>query len=81
MSPGRDRFRLLPGLLLSAVLAAVAIRLGRVGWLQEHGMSALTVAIVLGIVLGNTVYPYVAVGGGAGITFSKQILLRVGVIL
>jgi uncharacterized integral membrane protein (TIGR00698 family) len=71
----------LPGLVLSAALAAVAIQLGTVGWLQAHGMSALTVAIVLGIVLGNTVYPYVAANSGAGVAFSKQTLLRAGVIL
>jgi len=44
-------------------------------------MSALTVAIVLGIVLGNTLYPLFAAKSGAGVTFSKQILLRAGVIL
>ena len=73
--------KLLPGLLLSAVLAAVAIRLGTVGWLLAHGMSALTVAIVLGIVLGNTLYPRIAAASGAGVAFSKQTLLRAGVIL
>ena len=71
----------MPGLVLSAVLALVAIHLGTLGWLQAHGMSALTVAIVLGIVLGNTVYPYFAAKGGEGIAFSKQTLLRAGVIL
>src|SRR5246127_1304812 len=73
--------KLLPGLLLSAALAAVAIRLGAIGWLQAHGMSALTVAIVLGILLGNTVYPRIASTGGAGVAFSKQTLLRAGVVL
>jgi uncharacterized integral membrane protein (TIGR00698 family) len=73
--------KLLPGLLLSAALAAVAIRLGAIGWLQAHGMSALTVAIVLGILLGNTVYPRIAATGGAGVAFSKQTLLRAGVVL
>jgi uncharacterized integral membrane protein (TIGR00698 family) len=63
------------------VLAAVAIRLGEIGWLQAHGMSALTVAIVLGILLGNTLYPSIAVSSGAGVGFSKQTLLRAGVIL
>jgi uncharacterized integral membrane protein (TIGR00698 family) len=77
----RGAVRLLPGLALSAVLAAVAIRLGTVDWLLAHGMSALTVAIVLGIVLGNTVYPLVAAKTGAGVVFSKQTLLRAGVIL
>lgn len=77
----REQLRLLPGLALSAALALVAIRLGTLGWLQAHGMSALTVAIVLGILLGNTLYPYFAAKGGAGVTFSKQTLLRAGVIL
>jgi uncharacterized integral membrane protein (TIGR00698 family) len=77
----QEPLRLLPGLLLSATLALVAIRLGTVGWLQRHGMSALTVAIVLGIALGNTVYRHVAVRSGAGIAFCKQTLLRAGVIL
>ena len=77
----QDGLRLLPGLALSAVLAAVAGRLGATGWLPAHGMTALTVAIVLGIVLGNTVYPFFAASSGAGVTFSKQTLLRAGVIL
>jgi uncharacterized integral membrane protein (TIGR00698 family) len=77
----QGKLRLLPGLALSAALAAVAIWLGTSGWLQAHGMSALTVAIVLGIVLGNTLYPLVAAHSCAGVGFSKQTLLRAGVIL
>jgi len=77
----QGKLTLLPGLALSAALAAVSIRLGATGWLQAHGMSALTVAIVLGIILGNTVYPSIAASSGAGVVFSKQTLLRAGVIL
>jgi uncharacterized integral membrane protein (TIGR00698 family) len=87
-APGRlsfpswqEKLRLLPGLALSAALAAVSIRLGASGWLQAHGMSALTVAIVLGIVLGNTIYPSIAASSSVGVGFSKQTLLRAGVIL
>jgi uncharacterized integral membrane protein (TIGR00698 family) len=72
---------LLPGVLLSAAVAAVAIQTGKLGWLQAHGMSALTVAIVLGILLGNTLYPRIASSSGAGVGFTKQKLLRLGVIL
>ncbi|HHK0526126.1 TPA: putative sulfate exporter family transporter, partial [Pseudomonas aeruginosa] len=61
--------KLIPGLLLSAALAGVAILLGRSQWLQHNGISALTLAIVLGIVVGNTLYPRIA----AGVGFSKQI--------
>lgn len=73
--------RLLPGLAISGALAAVGISLGRIGWLQNHGFSALTLAIVLGMLVGNTVYPRFAVVSGAGVNFSKKNLLRLGVVL
>ena len=77
-----DRYgRLLPGLLLSGLIAWGAIALGKLAWLQNHGMSALTLAIILGIVLGNTVYGRLAPACGAGVAFSKQTLLRLGIIL
>src|ERR1700755_3188555 len=77
----QEKLRLLPGLMLSAALAWIAMRLGTLDWLQSHGMSALTVAIVLGLVLGNTLYPLLAGKSAPGINFSKQTLLRAGVIL
>ena len=76
--------RLLPGLLLCGALAGAGMALGRIGWLQAHGFSALTLAIVLGMIVGNTVYPLLprmAAAGGAGVHFSKQNLLRLGVVL
>ena len=77
-----DRYgRLLPGLLLSGLIAWGAIALGKLAWLQNHGMSALTLAIMLGIVLGNSVYGSLAPACGAGVAFSKQTLLRLGIIL
>ncbi|QKY03785.1 YeiH family putative sulfate export transporter [Janthinobacterium lividum] len=77
-----DRYgRLLPGLLLSGVIAWGAIQLGQLEWMQSHGMSALTLAIMLGIVLGNSVYGRLAPTCGAGVAFSKQTLLRLGIIL
>jgi uncharacterized integral membrane protein (TIGR00698 family) len=75
------RFRLLPGLALTAVIALLATALGGTSWFMSHGFSALTVAIVLGIVLGNTIYPRLAPQSGAGVGFSKQTLLRAGVVL
>ncbi|WP_257572651.1 YeiH family protein, partial [Janthinobacterium sp. UMAB-56] len=77
-----DRYgRLLPGLLLSGAIAYGAIALGKLAWMQSHGMSALTLAIMLGIVLGNSVYGSLAPTCGAGVAFSKQTLLRLGIIL
>jgi uncharacterized integral membrane protein (TIGR00698 family) len=72
---------LIPGLALVAVLAALAITLGRIDRFASTGVSALTVAIVLGILVGNTLYPRLAQVGAGGVTFSKQTLLRLGIIL
>lgn len=72
---------LLPGLALAGGLALAAMGLGQLGWLQQHGISALTIAIVLGTVVGNTVYPRLAPASGAGVAFTKQNLLRLGIVL
>lgn len=73
--------RLLPGLGLSVLLAFAAMQVGTIRWLAAHGISALTAAIALGILVGNTFYPRVAATADAGVGFSKQTLLRVGVVL
>jgi uncharacterized integral membrane protein (TIGR00698 family) len=80
-APAAQLNRILPGLALSAALALVSIEAGRLGWLQAHGFSALTIAIVLGMLVGNTVYPRVAAGCSSGVAFSKQNLLRLGIVL
>jgi uncharacterized integral membrane protein (TIGR00698 family) len=72
---------MLPGIALSAVLGLAAMVLGNIPVLQSHGFSALTAAIVLGIVLGNSMYRRITSVAGPGVAFSKQNLLRAGVIL
>jgi uncharacterized integral membrane protein (TIGR00698 family) len=72
---------LLPGLALSGAIAAAGMLLGGVPWLQEHGFSALTLAIVLGMIVGNTVYPRFATVSESGVGLAKQRLLRLGVVL
>ena len=71
----------LPGIALVCLLALLAFGLGQVGWLQVHGISALTLAIIVGIAVGNSVYPRMAVASTPGVQFSKQRLLRLGVVL
>ncbi len=71
----------LPGLLLAGGVALAAMALAALPWLQLHGISALTLAIVLGIALGNSVYPRLAPQAAAGVGFSKQWLLRAGIVL
>ena len=62
----------LPGLLLVGLIAAASLYLAQLPWLQAHGLSALTVAIVAGIVVGNTLYPRLAPSSAAGVGFSKH---------
>ncbi|WP_424248402.1 YeiH family protein [Collimonas pratensis] len=72
---------LLAGLLLSAAIAAAATAAARIDWLQAHGFSALTLAIVIGMLVGNLGYQRIAPACGPGVNFSKQNLLRLGIIL
>jgi uncharacterized integral membrane protein (TIGR00698 family) len=70
-----------PGLLLAAVLGLVAVWLA--GWqvFQAHGISPLTVAIILGMLVGNTFYPSIKPWAETGVCISRQTLLRYGVVL
>ena len=70
-----------PGLLLAGALAAVAMALSRLPWFQAHGLSALTLAIVLGMLVSNTLYPRVAAQANPGVGFAKATLLRAGIVL
>jgi uncharacterized integral membrane protein (TIGR00698 family) len=70
-----------PGLALAAAIAAVAIGAAAVPAIAQWGASALTIAIILGIVLGNTMFPRIAPACAPGIDFSKARLLRLGIIL
>lgn len=72
---------LVAGLLLTGSIAAAAQWLSSQPWAQTHGIAALTLAIVLGMLVGNTVYPSVAGRLGAGVDFSKTRLLRAGIVL
>lgn len=69
------------GIALSAVVAVLSIHLAGQPWIEGTGLSALTLAIVLGMLIGNTVYGRVAHLCGPGVGFSKQTLLRLGIVL
>lgn len=70
-----------PGLLLSAAVAGLALWLGNIPSVAGAGFSALTLAILFGIAAGNTLYPRIASHCDAGVLWSKQYLLRLGIIL
>ncbi|WP_313603730.1 YeiH family protein [Comamonas jiangduensis] len=73
--------RTTPGLALSTAVALTAISLAQLAWFTQHGLGALTLAIVLGLLLGNTVYPRWAHATTPGVALSKQQLLRTGIVL
>lgn len=70
-----------PGLLLCALITAAAMGGAESDLTQQLGLSALTLAIVLGMVLGNTVYPSLGSACGPGVHTAKQSLLRLGIVL
>jgi uncharacterized integral membrane protein (TIGR00698 family) len=69
------------GIALIAALALASLALARWPPIQKSGLSSLTLAIVLGMLVGNFI-----LGAGesrftAGTTFGKQTLLRFGIVL
>jgi uncharacterized integral membrane protein (TIGR00698 family) len=71
----------LPGLALCGLLAGLATALARWPTLQNHGGSALTLAIVLGMVVGHGLTPAQRLRTQPGAALSRQNLLRAGVML
>lgn len=72
---------LLPGLVLAGAITAVAMWAGNIAWVENLGFGALTLAIIFGIILGNTIYPSIEAPCAVGVHISKQKLLRLGIIL
>jgi uncharacterized integral membrane protein (TIGR00698 family) len=72
---------LLPGLALSTLVAGAALWAGNLPALAGAGMSALTLAILFGILVGNTLYPRLSKTCDEGVRFAKHHLLRLGIIL
>ena len=70
-----------PGLALGCAIATSALWLAQQPWFARHGLGALTLAIVAGLLLGNTVYPRLARSCGPGVALAKQQLLRAGIVL
>ena len=73
--------RLAPGLLLTGLIAAAALTFGAQPIVAGLGLSGLTLAIVIGMLLGNTVYPQLQNLCDSGVLLAKQRLLRLGIIL
>lgn len=70
----------LSGILLSIAIATISLMLAQNKWFQAHAIGTLTLAILLGILIGNTVFPRIALHRMSGVLFSKQRLLQLGII-
>jgi uncharacterized integral membrane protein (TIGR00698 family) len=73
--------RLAPGLTLAAAVAAAASEAARIGWLQANGISALTLAIAIGLAAGNLLPAAALAASADGLNLAKQRLLRAGIVL
>lgn len=71
----------LPGLLLAGALALAALHASEMPLLQSADLSALSLAIILGMLVGNTLYRRIAGFCDDGVVFAKQTVLRLGIIL
>lgn len=70
----------LPGLLLAGGLALAAMWIAQHPWLQAHGLGTLTLALAMGLLAGPLLGRFDAATQD-GLGFSKQILLRLGIVL
>ncbi|WP_168386488.1 YeiH family protein [Erwinia amylovora] len=73
--------RHLPGLLLAVTIAVLATSLGNLPQVAALGLGSLTLAIIGGIIVGNTVYSRLASRCDSGTQLAKQQLLRAGIVL
>lgn len=77
----RPAIHLAPGLLLAGLLAAAATWSAQWRLPGTLGLSTLTLAILLGMVVGNLAPAAVLAPSAAGIQLAKQQLLRLGIVL
>ena len=71
----------LAGIALCAVAASVAVAAAQSPWNHRIQLSALTLAIIAGMVVGNATPDRVLQPLRSGLRFSQQTLLRLGIVL
>ncbi|MBB1387225.1 YeiH family putative sulfate export transporter [Pseudoalteromonas sp. SG45-5] len=69
------------GMLLVIVLAGAAVALSKLQVMQSAQFSSLTLGIVLGIIVGNSVFSRIATHTDVGVNYAKSTLLKAGIIL
>ncbi|MFP1794787.1 YeiH family protein [Lonsdalea quercina] len=71
----------LPGILAIGLISLAVLWLADLPAISRWGLGSLTLAILLGMVLGNTLYPWVQASCDAGVQWTKHHLLRLGIVL
>lgn len=69
------------GLVFVGVIAFCSYFLAKLPFFSNAGLGVLTLAIILGMLIGNTFFNKIAKKMGSGVDFSKNRLLRLGIIL
>ncbi|MDO5105478.1 YeiH family protein [Capnocytophaga sp.] len=69
------------GVLIVLLVTILGFYLDKTHIFKSFGFSGLTLAIVIGILLGNTFYPKIAPFCNEGVVFSKSKLLKLGIVL
>ncbi|BES84550.1 UPF0324 membrane protein [Pectobacterium araliae] len=81
IAPPDGAKRRFPGLLLISLITFSLLWLTNIPKVAHWGLGSLTLAILIGIVLGNSVYPRLQPLCDPGVQWAKQHLLRWGIIL
>ena len=79
--PAMVALRAMPGLLLALGIGLAGLWLANQPWLARWQVSPLTLAIVLGMILGNAFGTHLPAPLAPGVVVAQQRLLRLGVIL
>src|SRR4051812_28639093 len=72
---------MIPGLTISFLAALAVWQLAMLPWNHGLQLSALTLAIILGMAVGNFTPPARLTGAAPGLRFAQQKILRLGIIL
>ncbi len=73
--------KLWPGIGLTAALAMISMSAATSSLARRHALGGLTLAIIFGVLVGNTLFPRIATRTAHGVDFARGTLLRLGVIL
>lgn len=71
----------LAGLFLCFALAVFSAYLSDISYIKNIGLSSIVLAIIIGLIIGNTIYPLFRKPCFVGVDFCKGKILRLAIIL